>query len=349
MNNAAICVVPEYPLNLMEGGVQVQALATFNALRERGTNVRMFEWSSSTTPADLYHFVGFPPYLASLANLLRRKGRPYVCTLLCGGQRDFLQLWTSRIRHRLNATLPGRREYHRAVVGANAIVTITQADAAVARFVFGAQASRITVVGNGVDARFRAGSPHLWRERYGDRPFVLCVGQVQPRKNQLFLLQVGNLLKLPVVLVGPPLSDRDDYAQRVAREARINTEHGGLWLRDVSGNDPLLASAYAACRVYVLLSHRETQPLSVLEAMAAGKPVLLGYADYAREYPFATLPRTSPVSVKAAVRDLDAVWMRGAVTTLPPEFAWDQVADRLSTIYERVLAESSVVQSGTTP
>lgn len=337
MTERRICIVPEYPLSLMTGGVQVQALATFKALKEQGLNVELFSWCAEIPPADLYHFVGFPSYLSSLAALLHRKGIPYVCTILCGGHRSRTTLWAARLRHNLNAVLPCRPEYHESVMGADTIVVITHADAAVVRYVFGVPSSRVVVVENGVDERYRLSSPSLWRQRYGDRPFVLCVGHIQSRKNQLFLLKVANQSGVPVVLIGAVMSGQEEYARHVESEIRANAVFGGMWLRDLSADDPLLVSAYAACQAYILLSHQETQPLSVLEAMAAGKPVLLGDASYTRECPFEGLATTSRTQVSVASRDIETLWKHGAASSLPAAFSWGQVAGKLNSVYERAL------------
>ena len=341
-----ICIVPEYPLSLMTGGVQVQAMATFMALRDRGGNVEPFEWHSTLPPADLYHFVGLPPYMASLVSLVRRKNIPYVCTLLCGGKRSLPTLLVARLRHLVNSALPGRQEYREAVMGADSVITITPADTVVVRRVFGLPSDRIIVIENGVDERFRTATPLLWHHRYGDRPFILCVGHIQSRKNQLFLLQVANMVRLPVVLIGSVMSGEGRYASHVESEVRTNTLYGGMWLRELSVDDPLLASAYAACRAYVLLSHYETQPLSVLEAMAAGKPILLGKAAYSQEYPFAGLSTTSRTRMSLAARDLVNLWDHGVESTLPAEFSWGHVADKLSVVYASALGRNGGRRKG---
>jgi glycosyltransferase involved in cell wall biosynthesis len=317
----------------MSGGLQIQALATYKALRDRAQNAELFEWTSPAPVADLYHFIGFPPYMAGLATLLRAKNIPYICTVLCGGRRTLPEMWSARLRHYLNAQLPGRGEYHQAIMGAKAIITITEADVSVAHYVFGVPLSRIQVVENGVDDRFRMATPELWHERYGANPYMLCVGGIQRRKNQLFLLKTANSLELPVVLIGGVLPGEQDYAQRVDEEMRKNASYGGRWLRELSYDDPLLASAYAACRAFVLLSHHETQPLSILEAMAAKKPILLGDAGYVREYPFASLPRTSLTSMNTSRCDLQALWSQGVSTSLSEAFTWGCVAEKLYNIY----------------
>jgi len=81
-----VCIVPEYPLNLMVGGLQVQAVETLEAVAARDETIacEMFDWSSRQPPADVYHFIGFPPHMARVAELVTASGRPWVVSLLLG-------------------------------------------------------------------------------------------------------------------------------------------------------------------------------------------------------------------------------------------------------------------------
>ena len=165
-------------------------------------------------------------------------------------------------------------------------------------------------------------------------PFVLCVGAIQERKNQLLLASTCNALRLPLVLVGGVLPGQERYADQVRAAMTENQALGGRWLRC---DDTLLASAYAACKVVSLLSASESQPASVLQAMALQKPVLLGCAPYARQYPFDSLPCADwrdPLAVKDTLQRL---WTQAPPTTLPGEFIWPNVCKTLAGIYASVM------------
>ena len=337
-SSVRVCIVSEYPFSLMTGGMQVQARETFAALRALGVPVEWFDWVAECAPADLYHFIGLPPYLARLAALVRAAGKPYVCTVLCGRRPGLVGLTAAQVRHFLKTTVLREREYHEALKRAAAVVAITPSDGWVLQRIFGIATERLHVIPNGADDAFRTASALEWCRQYGHEPFVLCVGAVQPRKNQLLLLQASNIAALPVVLLGPILPGQDRYAQRVEEEAAINVRYGGHWLRHLQQDDPLLRSAFAACRVFVLLSHTETQPLSVLQAMAARRPILLGDADYAREYPFDRLPKTADADPSTLAGTLRVAWEEERTTELPPEFSWRNAAAALQSLYAQILS-----------
>jgi glycosyltransferase involved in cell wall biosynthesis len=330
-----VCVVPEYPMSLMTGGLQVQAEETCRALNAvgEGVSAELFSWSEKRPLPDLYHFVSLPPYLIRLTELVRCAGRPYVLTLLFGGVRSSLRLRRAATRRWIRAHLlrqPGRSD---AVQGAAAVVVITQADAVAAEVIFGVPPRRIHVVPNGVDERFFRGSPEAWHRAHGDAPFVLCVGAIQKRKGQLALAEACNQRRLPLVLLGSVLPDQAAYGQAVEAAMCVNHRHEGLWLQNLRNEDDLLVSAHAACRLFALWSVRETQPLSVMQAMAARKPVLLFRAPYTKDALFSGLAFTETLEPDRAGEALQRLWDAPQPTELDSRFTWLEVARRLRTVY----------------
>jgi glycosyltransferase involved in cell wall biosynthesis len=334
-----VCIVPEYPMSLMTGGLQVQAVETCKALSslDGGMSAELFEWSKTGTPCDLYHFIGFPGHLHRIAELVHQAGRPYVVTMLFGCPHNRLDLRISAVRRLISSTLLGKKEREKAILGASSFVTITEADAKAAHIIFGVDKTRMNVVPHGVADVFFNCTPEAWRRTYGNNEFVLCVGAVQQRKNQLLLAQVCNRLRFRLVLLGPVLPGQTEYAQRVRDAMRENEPLGGLWLQNLRHEDVLLVSAHAACRVFVLLSSEETQPISVMQAMAAHKPILLLKAPYAEDKPFRSLPQVPSCELEAAADALKQVWDGGAATELSPDFAWRSVSRQLQTIYNQAL------------
>jgi len=144
---------------------------------------------------------------------------------------------------------------------------------------------------------------------------------------------------LPVVLIGPELPGWEDYAKKVEDEQKINSAYGGRWIKNLTNENPLLASAYASCRLFVLLSTDETQPLSILQAMAVKKPVLLLKASYTNEPPFNKIPTITAQNIQSVAADLKKHWERGVVVPLPEDYRWRNVALKLKSIYEKAINE----------
>lgn len=133
---------------------------------------------------------------------------------------------------------------------------------------------------NGVDdIFFEPADPGLFRNHFGiHQPFVLCMGNIEERKNQLRLIKALAGAGVRLVLAG---REREaDYAARCrALDADFVTwagvlEHGGALQR----------SAYAAAEALVLPSTLETPGLAALEAGAGNCRLVLTREGCTKEY-----------------------------------------------------------------
>ena len=132
--------------------------------------------------------------------------------------------------------------------------------------------SRLRLIYNGVDtARFRPDPQARRRVRrelgLGDEPVLISVGRLAPEKDQgLLLLAAAVLEGVTLLVVGEgPLRPR---LERLAAELGVGERVRFLGERD--DVEHLLAAA----EVFVLSSRSEGVPKAVLEAMAAGLPVV---------------------------------------------------------------------------
>jgi glycosyltransferase involved in cell wall biosynthesis len=145
---------------------------------------------------------------------------------------------------------------------------------------FQVSAKRIHVVPNGADPRFADADGEEFIKYYGLRDFVLSVGRIEPRKNQLGLLRALKGTGIPIVVMGDPVPENKAYHVACLREAGSNVRFIGRLDHD----DPLLASAYGACRCLALTSWFETPGLVALEAAMSGVPLVLPRGGSAHEY-----------------------------------------------------------------
>lgn len=136
-----------------------------------------------------------------------------------------------------------------------------------------------TVIPNPVDAAFYSGGrPELFVNRFGVKDFVLCVGRIEPRKNQLLLAAALSGTGIPLVLVGEPFDER--YLEMIKAVPDLQLLTTGR----LPSRSELLASAYAAARVFCLAGWSEGAPISALEAGAAGCKMVLGTFSGEQEY-----------------------------------------------------------------
>jgi glycosyltransferase involved in cell wall biosynthesis len=163
---------------------------------------------------------------------------------------------------------------------------------------------RVRVIRNGVDARFLHAEPIPFPalRRLGiPREFLLMVGTIEPRKNHAAVMRViaRHDHGLPVVIVG-----RQGWGSDAEVEAirALEAAERLVWLDNLG--DDLLPGLYASSRGVLYPSWTEGFGLPVLEALAAGRPVVTGSDDVFREVGG---PHVSPVDPEDDDALLDAI------------------------------------------
>lgn len=145
-------------------------------------------------------------------------------------------------------------------------IAVSNAIAAHLDGVFRIPQGKIRVVHNSVELdRFNCPPDAARREAHP--PIVLTVGRLDHQKGQTYLLEAAaRLPEARFVLAGdgPDRTVLEEQAQRLNIADRV----------DFLGYRQDIPDLLAGCDVFVLPSLYEGLPLSVLEAMAAGKPVI---------------------------------------------------------------------------
>jgi glycosyltransferase involved in cell wall biosynthesis len=215
----------------------------------------------------------------------RRRGIPYVVSLH-GGVHDIPQSevdsFTEPTRSALEwGKLLGWAVGSRRVLDdAAAIVCVGQEEQRRTQAVY--PGKRVIFLPNGVDLnRFAHGDGARFRTEHGipdGAPMLLTVGRIDPQKNQLMLLEVaarltGGYPDLRLVLVGHVTNE--EYRRAFVKEA----EDRGLSNRVVlipglQADSTVLVDAYHAADLFVLPSVHEPFGIVILEAWAAGRPVV---------------------------------------------------------------------------
>ncbi|MBI6546241.1 MAG: glycosyltransferase family 4 protein [Cyanobacteria bacterium NC_groundwater_1444_Ag_S-0.65um_54_12] len=333
-------ILSEFPLGILHGGIEIQCLRTWKALRAIGVDARLLDYHDPGSEIQILHIFGNPPGIMEVCQAMGR--RKLVISAVTGTQGS--RRLQAMVKRSLGAFASAFREQtdfrrlDRAFKRADAVICLNQAERDFLVSTFQLSPGKLFIIPNGVAERFRKSDPTSFVKRYGLEGFVLFTGNLGKRKNPLRLARALQRLRVPGVFIGKPLPSEEGYFH--AFQAEIEKGDRMLWIEEIDHESDLLASAYAAAGVFCLPSFAETQSLSALEAMAAGTPVVLGDRPYAYQEPFKETLRCDPASETSIANTLRrALADRVAYShPLPLFYDWKVTARELRAHYEKLLS-----------
>jgi glycosyltransferase involved in cell wall biosynthesis len=328
------------------GGGENQLVQTGRHLEDLGVTVRLFSsWTDRLEEARLLHLFGMSREALELARVARARGVRVVLSPICWVEPRAMAAPSSsapgnawdRVKWRMKGLAPRWPSWRRDLLAAaDAVLPNSVAEARQLARLFAADPARMRVVPNGVQPRFAAADPSPFRSTYGARDFVLYVGRIEPRKNVLGLIVAMESMRLPLVVIGEVAAGHEEYG----RACRAAGRDFVRWLGGMDHDDPLLASAYAAARVFALPSWFETPGLAALEAALAGCAVVVTPFGCTREYFGGRVEYARPDRPQQIRTSILRAWATGPDLRLAPHvranYPWAEVAARTAEVYDQV-------------
>ncbi len=206
----------------------------------------------------------------------------------------------------------------RVLEDAAAIVCVGRAEYEAARKLL--PNKRIELLPNGVDcSRFAVGDGIRFRRQHAipaDAKLILCISRIDPQKAQLSLIEaIPRVLDSEpgsqLVLIGPVT--RPGYLRQLEKRlGELGIRQAVRILPALTPGDPTLVDAYHAADVFCLPSIHEPFGIVILEAWAAGCPVVASRVG----------------GIPGFVRD-------GVDTLLVTPGATDELADQLTSVLQQ--------------
>ncbi|HET6172427.1 MAG TPA: glycosyltransferase family 1 protein [Gaiellales bacterium] len=214
---------------------------------------------------------------------------------------------------------------------------------------YGLEPGKVVAIPNGVSPRYRPlpdASERVHR-RFGiDRPYVLCVGALQARKNvplaiEAYSLLTGRGTDCELVVAGGDKGGRLDVLDAILRTRLTGRVHLVGHVEDEE-----LPALYSGARALLFPSLYEGFGIPALEAMAAGTPVIAsnttGLAETVGDAGITVDPRSAEDVSQALGRLLDDDALRerlvAAGQVRAAEFTWARAAAATAEVYREALA-----------
>ncbi|MSR76795.1 MAG: glycosyltransferase [Candidatus Omnitrophica bacterium] len=329
------------------GGGEVQLLKTKEYLEKEGIAVKLFDpWKDRLKDFDILHTFGSVKDCLPMMEAASKAGIKNVLSTICWYSwksslftyPDLQSKALSSLRYAVKVFAPFVSSKRKRMMGiSDLLLPNSQSEAAQLKRFFCIPESKIFVVPNAVDESFAQASPNAFEEKYGFKNFILCVGRIEPRKNQLGMVRALKGITQTVLFIGDCVSHYQGYYDQCRKEASSNIHFlGGL----PHGSD-LLRSAYGACNTFLLASWLETPGLAALEAGLAGAKIVITQEGAAREYFSNDALYVDPKNLKDIKDKTLAAFSQTAnpklKNRLRANYLWKQTALKTIEAYQRAL------------
>ncbi len=203
--------------------------------------------------------------------------------------------------------------------------------------VYGAKKTKLEIMPNAVNDNFFSARAYTVP---ADRLRLLSIGRLAPQKKTERLVKMMPLLKIPAELI-----IAGDGEDRATLEALVRGEKIPNVTFVGEKNDAEMRALHEAADAFVIASDREGRPLAVLEAMAAGLPIIASDVVGNHELVGGVGILVSPPTPEAFATAINTLWQnKESLETLSKrsvkrasEATWDSVIRRLENIYTTLI------------
>ena len=314
-------------------GMRIKRVRAYPPNRDYYFSPRIYT-EISQAPCDLIHFQGYNNFVAPIGMLaaIRRKV-PFVLTFHSGGH-------SSRLRNAIRG--PQQVALSPLVARAAHLIGVSDREAAFFSKRMRINEDRFTVIPNGAELPPPSDPPPALEPH-----LVLSVGRLERYKGHHRVIGAFPALRervpdasLKVVGSGPYKADLIALVRKLRLESCVS------FVSIPPHDRQYLANILFSAGLIVLLSEQEAHPVAVLEALSAGRPVLVSDAPGLQELARAGLCRSVPLDsgpsgVAAAIAvELTARHDNMERVSLP---TWDDCVSQILQVYNSVSEETAAV------
>lgn len=324
--------VPIQPHCFLYGGFDIQMVRTNEVLRSVGVDARPLNWWARDESFDILHVWGLNRQHQNLIRIAKDYGKKVVMTPLL----PYLSP-TTYMRHWLGL-VEGRKRLDMDILRhVDVMLVVNQLQAETAAKLYGFPRRFIEIVPTILDPIFfdqAVVQPPL--DNF--KNYVVCAGNILPRKNQIRLAQAALKVGCPIVFAGNAMGGEDTYTEAFQR--LVNDNPSLKWYKWLSSGD--IYRLMSNAKAIALPSFEECQPTIGLEAVALQKPLLLANKSYAHQEFYTGAKLVEPKSVDSIAAGLLQIITSPSQYTpkqhLVNDCRPDIVAIKLNNIFEKLVS-----------
>ncbi len=274
-----ICFIGPQVMKTVSGGVWTQVIKTADTLKLKGHTVELYNYWKDYhwKNFDIIHIFKADYETYNIAKWLYESKLPFIVSPVFFNPHKASSingvLFLSRLLQKLITGMRTDFDFVKEVCRfSHRVFPNTRIEGKLIEKSMHIPGHKIHIIPNAVEERFENAGPTLFEKKYGMKDFILSVGNFgYRRKNMLKLIQALEQINHPAVLIGTIYNN--PYGMLCKKH--LDKAKNILWLDAIAHDGPLLASAYAACRVFALPSLFETPGLTALEAALAGANIVI--------------------------------------------------------------------------
>ncbi|MBL7086939.1 MAG: glycosyltransferase [Candidatus Cloacimonetes bacterium] len=332
---------------LIRSGPSYKFVEMKRSLEKYGIDVRYFNALNQNLDvlnADLVHIFAIDIGIYPFAKHLKKCGIKFVVNPVffsrhrAGMLRAYLTL-EYPIHKFLKGTYSDYRIIKEICDCAEKVLPNTEAERHLLSAGLGVDSAKMKVIHNGVEKRFLCADTKLFEQKYGVENFILNVGHIGgPRKNVLALIRALAKINHPAVIIADIANTKE--SKICLQEAKLNKNL--IIIKGFKHDDPMLASAYAACDTFVLPSRYETPGRAALEAGLAGAKIVITKYGGTKEYFENMAEYVNPYSIDSIVHGIEKALNSKKNDKLrnhiKKHFIWDKITKETIRVYKQVLS-----------
>jgi len=331
---------------LNRGGPTYKLLHTKKALEELGVDVKLFDmwdFNLKLTKDDLVHIFLANISTYSLATNLKIYGAKYVVNPIIFSNHP---AWKIKLYQNLEKPLnklfirsiSDYKITNRICNDAERVLPNTIDEGNLLKEGMNVNKEKIQVIHNGVEKRFAEADASLFQKKFGLKDYILHVGHLgAERKNSKNIIKALQKIDHPAVIIADILHNEEGEWCRKEIEKSNNIK----LIEWMNHDDPLFASAYAACHTFILPTKYETPGRAALEAGLAGANIVITPNGGTKEYFGDMALYPNPISVNSIQRSISDALNTTKNSNLKDhimkKFIWSIIAEETMEMYKSVL------------